>query len=943
MAKLKLPFELEKPSANEYVTQADQIGYKGTSLYDGMDGNTAEEPIFTNGFIGSNGTYQSSDSYRCSSYLPCDLVSYLNIGSLTKISLNFYDKDKVHQLYTQSLPKNSDNLVEIPKEYKYFRFWGSPENVALVSIVWIGNILTTVKRLNTESQESLININGLYTLENVEWTNGLINSSGVYSANSDYSCSSFIPLLSIDKMTNNNENIATLNIRIYGSDKTTFLGSVGITWANVAAADFVDIRKLYGSDKYFRIWFAHLDKSTAAQQLNFFSSNGLIGISNSQSAKEDNTDADTFEMSKSVYKQIKDKSAWTHGYVINGGEYTYSQQYSRSNFLAVEKINKILFDKTNHSAYSVYFYDQPILGRATVGNQRITSAEFDLKTALESIPTAKYMIIWLEESNAKTARGLFTFVCEGNPADILTEKLYGVDEVVTTWSNGFVTSQGVYQANASYSCTDYIKTDIVSRVTIGSPVTGVNLNIDIFSDKDSSAFIAAKGGQPLDCDLNAVFSQYPTAKYFRIWFSQSDISVAEAATTWTVKPNGDINALSNEIQKVKSLAYKAPTGLIYFNSGNNIDDWQAASKSGSTYTNLTSNIAIVSGGISLPYGTDVYSWINRDIRNSKKTTYIDFIPNGATKLVIKGWAFSGGGDGITGTLCTLDFANSNFYVKNVSPASYTFTSNKVYRLKIFHEDKHAEVSIIDMATGVESTKQTFNGETEGNDGLFYDTWAFNPQGASVIIAQYEIVAAVKRPFLSIFGDSITAGFRATVENGINHNKYAYLIGEATGREYTTTGRGGAMFSTLFGDFYKVNNVKNLSFVGMLYSELPAYMSNYVMLTLGTNAGGTYAQYQTFVEYVLSLGLVPIVNTLPIRADGDDDKNIPANVATNQAIFQIWKDYNIHGIRFDLATSLNNDGETINPALYVDDMIHPNSAGHAAMAARARIDCPELFD
>lgn len=32
MAKLKLPFELEKPSSNEYVTQGSQIGWDGQPL-----------------------------------------------------------------------------------------------------------------------------------------------------------------------------------------------------------------------------------------------------------------------------------------------------------------------------------------------------------------------------------------------------------------------------------------------------------------------------------------------------------------------------------------------------------------------------------------------------------------------------------------------------------------------------------------------------------------------------------------------------------------------------------------------------------------------------------------------------------------------------------------------------------------------------------------------
>lgn len=37
MAKLKLPFELEKPSANEYVTQSSQIGHNGQPLDDALE------------------------------------------------------------------------------------------------------------------------------------------------------------------------------------------------------------------------------------------------------------------------------------------------------------------------------------------------------------------------------------------------------------------------------------------------------------------------------------------------------------------------------------------------------------------------------------------------------------------------------------------------------------------------------------------------------------------------------------------------------------------------------------------------------------------------------------------------------------------------------------------------------------------------------------------
>lgn len=37
MAKLKLPFELQKPDASTFVTQATEIGYNGKSVSDELD------------------------------------------------------------------------------------------------------------------------------------------------------------------------------------------------------------------------------------------------------------------------------------------------------------------------------------------------------------------------------------------------------------------------------------------------------------------------------------------------------------------------------------------------------------------------------------------------------------------------------------------------------------------------------------------------------------------------------------------------------------------------------------------------------------------------------------------------------------------------------------------------------------------------------------------
>lgn len=55
MAKLKLPFELEKPSANDYVTQSSQIGHNGQPLNQALD-DIANE---VDGIVGSHKEYDS--------------------------------------------------------------------------------------------------------------------------------------------------------------------------------------------------------------------------------------------------------------------------------------------------------------------------------------------------------------------------------------------------------------------------------------------------------------------------------------------------------------------------------------------------------------------------------------------------------------------------------------------------------------------------------------------------------------------------------------------------------------------------------------------------------------------------------------------------------------------------------------------------------------------
>ena len=439
-----------------------------------------------------------------------------------------------------------------------------------------------------------------------------------------------------------------------------------------------------------------------------------------------------------------------------------------------------------------------------------------------------------------------------------------------------------------------------------------------------------------------MISQYPNAKYFRIWFAESNTSTAKEATAFEVFPNGKIADIDVKINGLEK-ATQQPSSVFYLNGGGNLQGLIAVDKSNS-YANITSQIAINTNGITIPVGSGKWTWLNKNIRCTPRVYMIDFVPNGCTLLTLGTMAFGGGVVGVFSNIAFyVEISNGRISCTNGQSENFSFDTNTNYRILLKQEDKHTELSVINLKSGASSGSITYDGITSGNDGLFYDTWAINAETASPYIKQYQIYTPVKRPFLSLFGDSITVGFNGTVANGINHSKYSYIVGNATGKDFTVTGRGGGQFRDMFGDYLALSGINDVWFDGMLMSELPALRPNYAMLTLGTNGGGSYSDYQAFVEYALSLGITPILNTLPIRADGGTDQNVDYIAAANATIMQIWKDYNIHGARFDLATSLNNDGETIDTNLFSSDRIHPNDAGHAAMAARVMLDCPELFD
>lgn len=335
---------------------------------------------------------------------------------------------------------------------------------------------------------------------------------------------------------------------------------------------------------------------------------------------------------------------------------------------------------------------------------------------------------------------------------------------------------------------------------------------------------------------------------------------------------------------------------------------------------------------------NTFYWLKRNYRLNKRFFNLDFNTSNCSKFFIQIYGLENGGAGTNTAFLGINIATQQIiladaYKTDTRNLSVSFEANKDYRIVIHQRDRYLAIKAIDLLSGVASNEMvSVNPGIKGqspNTGLLYDALSLMTDDTnSPILKKYSIISEVKDPFLWIGGDSITVGFYSTIVDGKSINGYAQLIGEATNMPYLTSGRGGGTISGLLGD---------TSYIGRLHTELSRLRPTYAMVTIGTNGGHTYEQYKGVIEVILSYGSIPILNNIPLRAD-----NAAFVKTTNAAINKIRLDYGISGARFDLATSINNDGVTINLDLYDADGIHLVDAGHLAMADRASIDIPELF-
>lgn len=134
---------------------------------------------------------------------------------------------------------------------------------------------------------------------------------------------------------------------------------------------------------------------------------------------------------------------------------------------------------------------------------------------------------------------------------------------------------------------------------------------------------------------------------------------------------------------------------------------------------------------------------------------------------------------------------------------------------------------------------------------------------------------------------------------------------------------------------------------IMKNELPYLDVEYVMLTIGTNGGNTIENLSEVIEYLLSLGVKPLLNHIPCNENNTQDE-------VNFIIDKVRQKYSIKGADFDKVTVSENgfvDKEKMFWEDYGPDYIelkhdywhHPNVKGSAAMFEQVHQDIPELFN
>lgn len=276
-----------------------------------------------------------------------------------------------------------------------------------------------------------------------------------------------------------------------------------------------------------------------------------------------------------------------------------------------------------------------------------------------------------------------------------------------------------------------------------------------------------------------------------------------------------------------------------------------------------------------------------------------------------------------------------------SPVTYKqvdfLDASHEYFIEIHRDYQTSGIRIIDLFTGQSAelfaTMDGQGGVGQGMEqsgfyvGLQHDYYCFSlKKGSDSWVKQIIVESKASDLTLLIYGDSITEpeGYFPTTDFP---KSWTQLIINNARDKAMSSGRGGTTIHHLR------ERIKN---------ELPYIKAKYVMVTIGTNGGNTEENLSELVAYIKDQGAIPILNNIPANESN-------THIEANALIEKVRQKYGIKGCKFDLATSVNGEGQAVErTTMYFEDYDwgkiyhHPNVKGSKLMYLRTLLDVPEIY-
>src|ERR1035437_3800334 len=407
--------------------------------------------------------------------------------------------------------------------------------------------------------------------------------------------------------------------------------------------------------------------------------------------------------------------------------------------------------------------------------------------------------------------------------------------------------------------------------------------------------------------------------------SSSDLTAA--AFTYTDLVTTQTKAASEiDLLAINSNLTPKPTNILY----NKIID--------TTYSDAIGAFSLSSSGMTLASTglTNLVS-INRQYNLNYRTARYEVIFGANSRILFMTTYLAN----TFGNLCTImevDCSTNKLRIYNAATTltvlptmiselliPFTLVSGRKYVVEQTWNNNTNSLNIIDTVTGLSSILS----DSTGLSCRQYDFYALCLySGSSVTISKVTIRAYSAGCKLAIYGDSITDELYLP-----DYTKgYASLKINAIGGSGCRSGRGGGSITDL---------------MLRIVNELPYILPKYCMVMIGTNGGNTVSNLTLLVNYIKSLGVIPILNNVPshLLLVGSTWTEVAIN--ENADIATVRTNIGIAGCLMDLATTINNAGLVTDQTLYYNyadnQFIHPTSAGMLAMSLRASIDCPDIFN